>query len=350
MLFDISRDAAVLKDNTCKIDERLALVHQSVLDAHRTASLHVSAMMDILNSTPQAPLPGGPSIEQGIPYTGFLVDALKGNEHLAIRNVSSDCSASVVGGRRFESTDDVPSEYELQTSLQSLRTGPATLLELSQNFFPESYTNTSMISKVLLASSCEESTSLVSRTNQYRNLYFQSPRRWCHLDVSVEIQRSSIYWATTKVPKRRLLQKENANGGSRAAPFTVPGSLLGKLQQGLEKYGTIEENAHIRFTLRDGYSVKSGNLQPCQRIRPHASRAVSSEPATSTFEMVLAYLGDLGCPTIPEMEIEQVAPLQPPDHFVAHSLKKSNAPTSLQVQGFFIPSSFFTVFGRFQGW
>ena len=288
-------------------------MHQTILDANRAASLHASAMMSILGSIQQNNSLATLASAEGIPYPGFLVGAMGFGNAFAIEDVTGDFSSSIIAQQKFEPAEDVADKDEPNFSLYRLCTRPATSLELSESFFPESYTNTTLIPKVVMTSSYEKNSSAFSRTNSYRVLYFQSPRRWILLNVSIEIPRSSIYWETARVSKRQYVK-----GITLFVPLTtIPGSLAKKIEQKLGEIDNIEENVHIELTLPEGNSLRSGNLQRAELSSSRSTGILPSTPSEPTSRVILANLGDLGCRRYFEDEVIQVALLEPPGRFVA---------------------------------
>jgi hypothetical protein len=288
-------------------------MHQTILDANRAASLHTSAMMSILGSMQQNSFLARPASTEGISYPGFLVGAMGTGNALAIEDVRGDFTSSIIAQQKFEPAEDVSHKDEPNSSLYRLCTRPATSLELSGSFFPESYTNTTLIPKVIITSSFEKNSSALSRTNRYRVLYFQSPRRWIHLNVSIEIPRSSIYWEMGRVSRREYVKGFNLFGSS----VSIPSSLAKKLEQALWEIDAMEENVHIKFTLSEGNSLRSDNLQQAEQSSSRSTFIFFSTPSEPSSRVLLANLGDLGCRRYFEDEVIQVAPLQPPARFVA---------------------------------
>ena len=90
--------------------------------------------------------------------------------------------------------------HDHAVSRRSLSSKPVIPLEVSPNFFAESYTVDGQvpISCLVVIASFEQVTRIGSRTNVYRLFHLGSFGRWQWLTVSIEIPRSSRYWAVTK--------------------------------------------------------------------------------------------------------------------------------------------------------
>ncbi|KAF2804368.1 uncharacterized protein BDZ99DRAFT_502580 [Mytilinidion resinicola] len=249
-------NAAGLKDASVRLDRRVEAIHKNLLDANRTVSLHTSAMLSILSSLHASSHLESMPLESRMLYRGFLAEALESNNSLTTESIFEN---------RTQPTDDRdPGKVESGSHLP-LCAEPASLLELSHNFLPESYTSTSLIPKMIITSFYEQSTSTLSRTDGYQVLYFQSPRRWFHINALLEIPQSSVYWANTKV-----LEQGHYKGRKFFAASSIPGSLLRRLQQGMDKLGTIQKRARHRFVISNNDTVRLEGLESPQSTPPHA--------------------------------------------------------------------------------
>ena len=83
-------------------------------------------------------------------------------------------------------------------------------------------------------------------TNLYRVFYMRYPRQWYRLNISIDIPRSSAYWAATRTTQGEFRTKETTEV---AAGASLPLSLLTKLQAHLGQAVASEENADVHFFL-----------------------------------------------------------------------------------------------------
>ena len=292
----------MLKDASSKLDKRVELMHQDFLDASRTVSLQSSAMLGMLSSTHETRFSESLSLGSTTPYRGFVVEALESSNSSIMKCIGMSLTQ--------HTADQVSTENEQDCFVDPFCAQRASLLELSPNFRPESYTSRSMLPKVVINQFYEESSSISARTNCYRILYLQS-RRWVHFNVSLEIPRSSIYWTIAKVSRHQDTRL------SLVAPFCVPVSLLGRLQRSLEKLENIKENACIRLRCSDD---DTRGLDALGIPQPVSARLIcntlpkSSKP---TERAILASLHHLGCPRYPEDKVVPLASLEFPDKFIA---------------------------------
>lgn len=233
--------------------------------------------------------------QSAIPYRGFPVETLESSNPSITKYVDTIPT--------WDSIDKISTANEQRCCFEPSYPQPASFLELSPNFLPEAYTNRTMIPKVVIAAFWEESSSLLARTNRYRVLYFQSPRRWVLFDVSLEIPRSSIYWTIARISRRESMRSRIV------IPFCISASLRERLQRGLEKLENIKENAHIRLRLLDDNTGESDTPRVICNALPK-----SSEPSERA---ILSSLRHLGCPRYSEDEVVQIAPLELPERFVA---------------------------------
>ena len=115
------------------------------------------------------------------------------------------CSKTVVRPASFTERyiiSDEDYELDLATHIRSMPSvGPATVLERSQKYLPETYTLEYQIpnSCMMILQSYEERSTVGLRTNVYRSIYYKSPRQWQWLTIYLEVRRCSKYWTATRI-------------------------------------------------------------------------------------------------------------------------------------------------------
>jgi hypothetical protein len=181
---------------------------------------------------------------------------------------------------------------------------PTSPFEVSRNFFPEIYTTDQQIpnSCLMVTSSYEENSSADFKANFYRFFYLKSPRHWRRLSISINICRSSIYWAATKISQHEY--------STRDALFltgvaSLPYSLLTQIQEFLSGAEDLDEGVHLRFSLSNRDSLQ----------KEHHKSLIHSFSTTIASQKILTFLDDLGCPRYFENELTQIALLEPPYRF-----------------------------------
>ena len=300
----------MLKDTSTSLDRRVQSIHQAIFDASRAAALHANAMMSMIGSTQQNSYLARLTSVERMPYPGFLVVAIENGSAVAIDNVTDDSTSFVTAEQKTELAENTSDKDESNPCSHRLCTSPATALELSGNYFPVSYTNNTLVPKLVIASSHEQNWSGHSRTNRHQVLCFPSPRRWIILNVSFEISRSSAYWEIVRVSNREYTKGHNP-------PVSMPGSLIKKLVQKLEENETLKENVHIRFVLLKDNVLRLEDLQQAEQSSPQFNLILPSTPSEPSPKVILANLGDLGCRKYFKDEIVQVASLGYPNSFLA---------------------------------
>lgn len=215
-------------------------------------------------------------------------------------------------GRAVIISDDAGSTDH--DSVPSSVGAPTSLFEISQNFFPETYTMHQRVPKscLMVFGSYEESFTGQYKTNLYRLMFMKSPRQWCRLRVSINIRRSSIYWAATNTTHReyRTMDALLLLGGA-----SLPPSLSMKMQAFLSRTEQYDDDTHLCFSLSDQDSLQNYDLQPHINLSPvlTGTRTGFLKPSRDA----LAFLEDLGCPWYYEKQVTQVALLEPPNRFIS---------------------------------
>ena len=143
--------------------------------------------------------------------------------------------------------------YDSSGSIVSLE--PTSPFEVSQNFFPETYSTEQLLptSCLVVISSMETESSSDSKTNLYRLFYRRSPRQWCRLSISIKIPRFSIYWAATKTSRDQFNTVDTLRSVGGAA---LPCLLLTKIQERLSEAEDFDEDIHFHFFLSDQDSIR----------------------------------------------------------------------------------------------
>ena len=195
-------------------------------------------------------------------------------------------------------------EYRIKRS-RSPSLQPSSPLELSPNFFPEEYSTQQLVptSFLLIAKSCEETSSLTFRRNIYRMLYQKSPRQWRRINVAVTIPRESRHWKTTKISAREygITDAQHLIGAA-----SLPRSLLLQIQHSLHQFSNLEDDSQVGFCLT--------NQDIIERSFYHSKL---SSTLVRTHSDLLTFLDDLGCPMFIEGQVAQIAAVQAPYGFAS---------------------------------
>ena len=121
------------------------------------------------------------------------------------------------------------------------------------------------------------------------------------------MHESSIYWAASRVSKRRPQIRETSISGLDSE---LPCSLRKQIQANLAQQDGIIENSEIR------YEISEGTLQE-QCHDDGDSFRQSDNLSSSPCHNALAFLHDLGCPFYVEKQVFQLQMLDPPSRFVS---------------------------------
>lgn len=197
-----------------------------------------------------------------------------------------------------------------KTSKQMTASAPTSLIDTSSNFYPETYTVDQRLPRscLVVASSYEQRSSLDLKTNLYRIFYMRYPRQWYRLNISIDIPRSSAYWAATRTTQGEFRTKDTTEV---AAGASLPLSLLTKLQAHLGQGVAFEANADVHFILSQQDKVVS------ERKYIDSERHARPKLPRSLFVDALAFLDDLGCPRYRQQDVVQIELLDPPNRFLS---------------------------------
>ena len=269
------------------MDKQLSDIQRSLLETHNAVLTHNIAVKRILEGISHAPryLPSAQSNIAKEHLTQSLVDEDK-------VEIEASSTVSTIPPEYIEKRDtDYDREsmplycWALLTHSRGLRgiTQPASSFELSQSFFPETYSASQRLpqSSLMVIEACELDSSSDYKTNLYNVLYLSSPRRWCRISVSIRMHRSSQYWALTRVAKDERTPGEDAN----ISPATLPYSLLMNVQQKLQVRRKAVLHLHVtgEEDLQEEHDLLDSNLVPTRST------------VDSAHLEALGYLDDLGC-------------------------------------------------------
>lgn len=136
---------------------------------------------------------------------------------------------------------------------------PATSLEVSPHFFPETYTMESRIprSSLTIIAAHELYDMERATVNVYRLLYFKAPRQWHWLTLSIRISHESRYWPMTKITSAF-----NMNWGTTrsSGPASMPLTLLTKIRNVLGQLTDSRDKAKLLMTLQDSDIIDNWTL------------------------------------------------------------------------------------------
>ncbi|KAL8924226.1 MAG: hypothetical protein Q9208_004190 [Pyrenodesmia sp. 3 TL-2023] len=186
---------------------------------------------------------------------------------------------------------------------------PASQLELSGTFFPETYTvNERLPRSCLFILRSHQTCSFGDfKINQYNLLLMKSPRQWYRLTASVKIHRSSVYWASTEIASEDCVTSSPSYLAKNA---TLPYTLQPKMQAFLAAKVSMDD-AHFSLSLSDGYGDQSNPWE----LHSQADCASPRVPCDSLGAW--GFIDDLGCPRIPDSEVTQVELLEAPNRFLS---------------------------------
>ncbi|KAL9046285.1 MAG: hypothetical protein Q9214_000840, partial [Letrouitia sp. 1 TL-2023] len=191
----------------------------------------------------------------------------------------------------------------------SLSPEPMTLLERSQNFYPESYTTDNLVplSCLILNKAWEQCEGVDFKTNVYKLSYLGSFRHWHWLTISIQIHRSSRYWTATKTTLQNKYRQ--FKGAEWRSIFVLPNSLLKKMQAFLCQVERLNDHSCLCLSLSSHDTIE---------WRPQVSSVdgLSTSPRLlSASSAVLNYLHDLGCGRYDESQVVQIEIIDPPSYF-----------------------------------
>ena len=187
---------------------------------------------------------------------------------------------------------------------------PATPLETSHHFFPETYTLESEVPRSCLVvnTAYEQFSRADAKTNVYKLLYLNSPRQWRWLTLSIEIPCSSRYWTVTQITQGEYRKWLGPNV-VRAA--LMPQSLVTKIQDFLCRSGDTEDDTKLRLCLSNGDTIQ----QNSQIATNDATLPIPTSSAPSLD--ALNYLHDLGCVRYVERQVTQIELVELPNCFAS---------------------------------
>lgn len=192
-------------------------------------------------------------------------------------------------------------------SRSALCSTPTTILETSQQFFPERYTVESQIpsSCLITLGGYEVRSSGDVTINAYRLLYHKSPRQWQCLMIFIEVHRCSKYWAAIKMA--RAARKWSNPVLCLAA--LVPHSLLTHLATLLCEGRNSRDPQPICFSLSDEVTFERNPPDTCLGM----TLGIPSQRNRSWD--AVGYVDDLGCPRYVESQVIQLEIIDQPSRF-----------------------------------
>ncbi|KAI4198272.1 MAG: hypothetical protein LQ346_002812 [Caloplaca aetnensis] len=187
---------------------------------------------------------------------------------------------------------------------------PASPLEPWGNFFPETYTIDDRFPICLfIIKSYQQSSFGDFKANWYKLFLMKSPREWYRLTVSVNIHRSSVYWAHTQISSRDPDDSDEGSG-PLACNASLPYTFQPRMQA-LLAAKDLKNDAHFNFLLTRGASDRG--LPWELHIR---AQTITTKASSKNLE-AWGFIDDLGCPRIHESEVTQVELLEAPNHFLS---------------------------------
>lgn len=197
--------------------------------------------------------------------------------------------------------------------LRTLTVLKASILDLACPFeksFPETYSIDQRlpIHSFIIISSYEYASSVDCRTNLCQVYLQKAPRKWCRLTLSLQVYKTSIYWAATRVSKEQL-QIKQITTSSRS--LQLPYSLQNRIQATLSRAQDRAEDSDLKLRIIDQNYVQAENDES------HDNLSLGTERLASSCYSPMAFLNDLGCDQYLEDEVIQVQMLDPPSRFAS---------------------------------
>lgn len=191
-----------------------------------------------------------------------------------------------------------------------IRLQPATILETSRQFFPETYTIESQVpsSCLVVIAAYEQSSSARARTNICKVLYRKTPRHWLWLTLSIEIPCTSRYWPMAKT-QRGTYRKWQIPIFSAAAK--LPYSLNTKIHDHLQRNLGIEDATELSLSL----SNDDTSLQK-PRGDHKATLSTICEKPTPPMDAMNS-LHDWQCRRFVESQVTQLEQIETPHCFAS---------------------------------
>jgi hypothetical protein len=190
---------------------------------------------------------------------------------------------------------------------------PMSILERSPKFSPAGYTADSPAPSIIITSSWQMTESQSSRKNLYHIFFSSTANVYHQLTVSVDIPRSSRYWATTKVPRQQFKCRDYM---FLVSTVSLPQSLQDEIWHILVRKTSVAEQAHLELTLHPE-SENTSETSPKPPCQVFSSLHVRPQSVFNDSDMILRSLEDLGCPLYDEREVHTLATLEPPNRFIA---------------------------------
>ena len=295
------------------VDRQLFVMQQSLEKTHHAILSQTTAVNCILQSISLSPGGQLPSTEQRSlsPWhanRGFIETSQSQQHTISTQHLPSSTGGHGKGDEHEAVLKGSAGFAQVSSAMASPE--PMSLFEVSENFFPETYTTDQLLPKscLVVISSLEIESSGDFKTNLYRLFYQKLPRHWCRLSISIKIHRSSIYWAATRTSQDEFNTLETLNSVGAAS---LPYSLLTKTQEHLLEAEDFDEDVQLRFSLSDQDSIQK------QGYKSSINLFSTTTESSNAFQETLAFLDDLGCPRYLENEITQIALLDPPSRFAA---------------------------------
>lgn len=187
---------------------------------------------------------------------------------------------------------------------QSLLPSPSSPFEISQSFFPKTYTSAQRlpIFTLVLIDSYEQTSSAQCRQNVYKLFCLKSPRQWCRITLSLQIDCSSKYWAATQAP--RWERSRPVPIDASVAPH-VPPSLLRKVQKCFSGLDASGEDDDVSFNISNQEPIRMLGHKRSNDTCPPLCRS------PNLCQNILSSLEDLGCRRFIEDQVTQIQILDP---------------------------------------
>ncbi|KAI0101440.1 hypothetical protein F4776DRAFT_499381 [Hypoxylon sp. NC0597] len=148
---------------------------------------------------------------------------------------------------RWPCRENKPTQKPPRCTNDHSRISPASSLELSSSFFPESYTTVEGRPKFVSYACYEAYATEYSRVNHYETFCCIAPRQWIRLFLSVTVSIESPHWNAARLtPNRSMLAR-------------IPAGLIKTLRAFLVSHPELEQDSHLSVFLgNQAISAKSG--------------------------------------------------------------------------------------------
>lgn len=176
--------------------------------------------------------------------------------------------------------------------------------------FPETYSIDQRlpIYSLVIISSYEYISSVECRTNICEVYLQKAPRKWCRLTLALQVHKSSVYWAATKV-SRKQVQIRQITTSSRN--LQLPYSLQKRIHATLSRAEDCAEDSDLKCHIMNQDPLQVENDESYDNLSLSTNRLMSS------CQNPMAFLNDLGCDQYVEDEVVQVEMLDPPGRFAS---------------------------------